>query len=93
VYSADGTPVGFPNPVRVLGAEPATRIPAGRRLRSVDRGRDRREVGGMIAGQAADPAHLRRARDRMDRTSRSPWGACDCAFRDPSGNMVRIAQA
>jgi catechol 2,3-dioxygenase-like lactoylglutathione lyase family enzyme len=21
-----------------------------------------------------------------------PWGARDCAFRDPSGNMVRIAQ-
>ena len=22
-----------------------------------------------------------------------PWGARDCAFRDPSGNMLRIAQA
>lgn len=22
-----------------------------------------------------------------------PWGAKDCAFRDPSGNMIRIAQA
>jgi catechol 2,3-dioxygenase-like lactoylglutathione lyase family enzyme len=22
-----------------------------------------------------------------------PWGARDCAFRDPSGNVVRIAQA
>ncbi|MBT1003167.1 VOC family protein [Paenarthrobacter sp. DKR-5] len=22
-----------------------------------------------------------------------PWGQRDCAFRDPSGNMVRIAQA
>jgi catechol 2,3-dioxygenase-like lactoylglutathione lyase family enzyme len=22
-----------------------------------------------------------------------PWGAVDCAFRDPSGNLVRIAQA
>ena len=22
-----------------------------------------------------------------------PWGAVDCAVRDPSGNMVRIAQA
>jgi catechol 2,3-dioxygenase-like lactoylglutathione lyase family enzyme len=22
-----------------------------------------------------------------------PWGARDCAFRDPSGNLVRIAQA
>jgi catechol 2,3-dioxygenase-like lactoylglutathione lyase family enzyme len=22
-----------------------------------------------------------------------PWGVRDCAFRDPSGNMVRIAQA
>jgi predicted enzyme related to lactoylglutathione lyase len=22
-----------------------------------------------------------------------PWGARDCAFRDPSGNMVKIAQA
>ena len=22
-----------------------------------------------------------------------PWGAHDCAFRDPSGNLVRIAQA
>jgi catechol 2,3-dioxygenase-like lactoylglutathione lyase family enzyme len=21
-----------------------------------------------------------------------PWGARDCAFRDPSGNLVRIAQ-
>jgi catechol 2,3-dioxygenase-like lactoylglutathione lyase family enzyme len=25
-------------------------------------------------------------------TSQS-WGARDCAFRDPSGNLVRIAQA
>ena len=22
-----------------------------------------------------------------------PWGVRDCAFRDPSGNMVRISQA
>src|SRR5205807_6203972 len=22
-----------------------------------------------------------------------PWGARDCAFRDPSGNVIRIAQA
>jgi uncharacterized glyoxalase superfamily protein PhnB len=22
-----------------------------------------------------------------------PWGRRDCAFRDPSGNMVRISQA
>src|SRR5688500_1022870 len=22
-----------------------------------------------------------------------PWGARDCAFRDPAGNLVRIAQA
>ncbi|MCB0968728.1 MAG: VOC family protein [Ilumatobacter sp.] len=22
-----------------------------------------------------------------------PWGVVDCAFRDPSGNLVRIAQA
>ena len=22
-----------------------------------------------------------------------PWGVRDCAFRDPSGNMIRIAQA
>ncbi len=22
-----------------------------------------------------------------------PWGAHDCAFRDPSGNMIRISQA
>ena len=22
-----------------------------------------------------------------------PWGARDCAFRDPSGNLIRIAQA
>ena len=22
-----------------------------------------------------------------------PWGPRDCAFRDPSGNMVRISQA
>jgi predicted enzyme related to lactoylglutathione lyase len=22
-----------------------------------------------------------------------PWGARDCAFRDPSGNLVRVAQA
>ncbi len=22
-----------------------------------------------------------------------PWGVRDCAFRDPSGNLVRIAQA
>ena len=25
--------------------------------------------------------------------SQPPWGARDCAFRDPSGNLVRIAQA
>jgi hypothetical protein len=22
-----------------------------------------------------------------------PWGPRDCAFRDPSGNLVRISQA
>jgi predicted enzyme related to lactoylglutathione lyase len=22
-----------------------------------------------------------------------PWGVTDCAFRDPSGNLVRIQQA
>jgi uncharacterized glyoxalase superfamily protein PhnB len=22
-----------------------------------------------------------------------PWGVRDCTFRDPSGNMVKIAQA
>ena len=22
-----------------------------------------------------------------------PWGVRDCAFRDPSGNLVRVAQA
>jgi catechol 2,3-dioxygenase-like lactoylglutathione lyase family enzyme len=22
-----------------------------------------------------------------------PWGVRDCAFRDPSGNMIRINQA
>lgn len=28
----------------------------------------------------------------LDARTSQPWGARDCAFRDPSGNMVRIAQ-
>ena len=39
----------------------------------------------------------RRSGPRAPRCCRSPssqpWGARDCAFRDPSGNLVRIAQA
>jgi catechol 2,3-dioxygenase-like lactoylglutathione lyase family enzyme len=29
----------------------------------------------------------------MQEPMEQPWGARDCAFRDPSGNMVRINQA
>ena len=29
----------------------------------------------------------------MQEPMSQPWGARDCAFRDPAGNMVRIAQA
>jgi predicted enzyme related to lactoylglutathione lyase len=29
----------------------------------------------------------------MQEPTDQPWGARDCAFRDPSGNMVRIDQA
>ncbi|HWL41977.1 MAG TPA: VOC family protein [Ilumatobacter sp.] len=29
----------------------------------------------------------------LDEPTSQPWGVRDCAFRDPSGNMVRIAQA
>ncbi|MGN6330684.1 MAG: VOC family protein [Motilibacteraceae bacterium] len=29
----------------------------------------------------------------LQEPARQPWGARDCAFRDPSGNLVRIAQA
>ena len=29
----------------------------------------------------------------MQEPIEQPWGAKDCAFRDPSGNLVRIAQA
>ncbi len=29
----------------------------------------------------------------LQEPSSQPWGARDCAFRDPSGNLVRIAQA
>ncbi len=31
--------------------------------------------------------------DVMQEPMDQPWGARDCAFRDPSGNMVRINQA
>ena len=31
--------------------------------------------------------------DVMQEPIDQPWGPRDCAFRDPSGNMVRIAQA
>lgn len=29
----------------------------------------------------------------IDEPKDQPWGVRDCAFRDPSGNMVRISQA
>ena len=29
----------------------------------------------------------------LEEPASRPWGARDCAFRDPSGNLVRIAQA
>ncbi len=29
----------------------------------------------------------------MQEPASQPWGVRDCAFRDPSGNMVRISQA
>jgi predicted enzyme related to lactoylglutathione lyase len=29
----------------------------------------------------------------LQEPTEQPWGARDCAFRDPSGNLVRIAQA
>ncbi|HTW18734.1 MAG TPA: VOC family protein [Mycobacteriales bacterium] len=29
----------------------------------------------------------------LEEPREQPWGARDCAFRDPSGNLVRIAQA
>ena len=29
----------------------------------------------------------------LQEPAEQPWGAKDCAFRDPSGNLVRIAQA
>ncbi len=29
----------------------------------------------------------------VEEPTSQPWGARDCAFRDPSGNLVRIAQA
>ena len=57
----------------------------------------------MTPEELADLAHLRRARDLMDRDYAqfgSPFteivgeaGGRDCALRDPSGNLVRIAQA
>jgi catechol 2,3-dioxygenase-like lactoylglutathione lyase family enzyme len=31
--------------------------------------------------------------DVLQEPTSQPWGARDCAFRDPSGNLVRIAQA
>ena len=31
--------------------------------------------------------------EEMQEPVSQPWGARDCAFRDPAGNMVRIAQA
>lgn len=29
----------------------------------------------------------------IDEPTAQPWGVRDCAFRDPSGNLVRISQA
>ena len=29
----------------------------------------------------------------LQEPAQQPWGARDCAFRDPAGNLVRIAQA
>jgi catechol 2,3-dioxygenase-like lactoylglutathione lyase family enzyme len=29
----------------------------------------------------------------LEEPTSQPWGVRDCAFRDPSGNMVRISQA
>src|SRR5271155_51786 len=29
----------------------------------------------------------------LQEPTKQPWGVTDCAFRDPSGNLVRISQA
>jgi predicted enzyme related to lactoylglutathione lyase len=29
----------------------------------------------------------------LQEPAKQPWGVTDCAFRDPSGNLVRIQQA
>ena len=34
-----------------------------------------------------------RCAEVLQEPASQPWGARDCAFRDPSGNLVRIAQA
>jgi catechol 2,3-dioxygenase-like lactoylglutathione lyase family enzyme len=31
--------------------------------------------------------------DVLEEPTQQPWGVRDCAFRDPSGNMVRIQEA
>lgn len=31
--------------------------------------------------------------EALEEPTDQPWGVRDCAFRDPSGNLVRIAQA
>src|SRR5215217_2019048 len=33
------------------------------------------------------------AAEVLQEPTSQPWGSRDCAFRDPSGNLVRIAQA
>jgi predicted enzyme related to lactoylglutathione lyase len=38
-------------------------------------------------------AVLRHGGDVLQEPIDQPWGPRDCAFRDPSGNVVRIAQA
>jgi hypothetical protein len=42
--------------------------------------------------EAAELAHLRRARDLLDREYARPLGVRDAGVRDPSGNHLRLSQ-
>ncbi|MGO3393255.1 VOC family protein [Glutamicibacter arilaitensis] len=45
------------------------------------------DLDGLFESLSASGAEV--LQEPMDQ----PWGPRDCAFRDPSGNMVRINQA
>ena len=87
-----------PSPdVEIVLSHTAVRPLAGRRRRAARRCSPRARCPASLFGTADLDATFEKVRASGAEVLQEPmdqlWGARDCAFRDPSGNMVRISQA